>query len=280
MGSYIKLRPEDFHNATPILIIHQSGAGGKTIGNLLAMGDNAVFMHNLCVKLQQQNRFSITDKLNFLLDRLEKSKTDKNWNDLNMGESFFLTPEFESPIQKDYSDKFFYEEVKWLIESKTYFFLSAHNLQEIKVTLKMWPNAKIIILTNSYEFIVNKRKNYTFTLQNEWDSFKGSEWPEEFPKNLDEYYKLDNYIIQELEKFYNNMFYETLVLFDEKLLEKEILKITKNNVIKWNVEWYADTVKVVKEMQKLYDKLNIKNFNAKAIETYFNAWYSMIQLKK
>lgn len=276
----IKLSKSDFENATPILIIHQSGAGGKTIGNLLALGDNAVFMDNLCVKLQHQGHFTITDKLDFLLNRLEKSKTDKNWNDLNMGESRFLTPDFESPLTKDYSRENFYEEMRWVIDSKKYFFLSAHNLQEVKITLKIWPNCKIIFLTNSYEFIVNKRKNYTFTMQNEWDSFKGSEWPEQFPKNLEEYYKLDNYIIQELEKFYNNTFYETLVLFDEKLSEKEILKITKNNVIKWNVEWYSDTLKVVKEMQKLYDKLSIKNFNAKAIETYFNAWYSMIQLKK
>ena len=274
----IKLSKQDFENATPILIIYPFGAGGKTIGNLLALGDNAVFMDSRCVQLQQQNCFTATDKLNFLLNRLEKSKTDNNWNDLGMGENFFLTPDFESPIQRDYSDNFFYEEVKWLIESKTYFFLSAHDLREIKITLKMWPKAKIIVLTNSYDFIVNKRKNYSFTLQNEWNDIRGSDWPERFPKNLEEYFKLDDYIKKEIQELYDDIFYNTLVLFDEKKFNKEMKIITSKKYLSWDVEWFFDRNKTVKEIQKLYAKLNIKDFNVQAVETYFDAWFSQTKL--
>ena len=276
MNNLIKLSVEDFSKATPILVIHQSGAGGKTITNLLGLSDDCVFQHHIAIQLQKNKLFSVNEKIKFLLDRLEKSKSEKNWSDLNMGEPFFLYPNFESPLTKDYSRENFYEEMRWVIDSKKYFFLSAHNLQEVKITLKIWPNCKIIFLTNSYDFIVNKRKNYKFTLQNEWNNIRGSDWPERFPKNLDEYYDLDNYIIKEIEEMYDNMFYDTLVLFDEKLFEKEMNKITSNFYFKWDVEWFYDDRKVVKELSNLYNVLNINNFDMYAVKNYFNPWFSNV----
>lgn len=278
MQKYIKLTAKDFSNANPILVIHQSGAGGKTISNLLGLGNNAVLQDVVAVKLQQKGNFSPEKKVEFLLDRLQQSKNKKRWSDLDMGEKFFLYPNFLSPPLKDYRKEEFYEEMNWVIESNKYFFLSAHNLQEVKMTLKIWPNCKIIFLSNSYNFIVNKRKNYSFTLQNEWNDIKGSDWPERFPKNLEEYFKLDDYIKKEIQELYDDMFYDTLVLFDEKKFNEEMKTITSKKYLSWDVEWFFDSDKTVKEIQKLYDRLNIKDFNVHAVRTYFDAWFSKTKL--
>ena len=274
MNNLIKLSVEDFSKATPILIIHQPGAGGKTITNLLGLSDDCVFQHYTAIRLQKNNLFSLNEKIKFLLDRIEKSKFEKNWSDLNMGEPYFLYPNFASPITKDYRRENFYEEIRWVIDSKKYFFLSANNLKETKITLDIWPNSKIIFLTNSYDFVVNKRNNYKFTLQNEWNDIRGSDWPKQVPKNLNEYNKLENFIKDELYQNYNDIFYDSLILFDEQKFEQELKKITRNNYHTWDVEWFYDSDKVVKKMSSLYKQLNIKNFNSTAIDTYFRTWFS------
>lgn len=270
----IKLSKKDFEDASPILIIHQPGAGGKTVSNLLALGSNAVFQDRLSIKMQQLGDFSSEKKLKFLLSKFDKSKAEKTWNDLGMGEPYFLTPDFKSPILDDYSGENFYPEMRWVLDNKIYFFLSAHDLEEVKITLQMWPNSKIVFLTNSYDFITNKRKNYNFTLQNEWEQLRGTGWPKKYPRNLQEYFQLDNSIIKELNEFYNNLFYNSLVLFDEEKFKQELSRITNSEYFKWDVEWFHNSNKVIEEVENLYHNLGVKEFDAKSVKTYFDLWYS------
>ena len=53
-------------------------------------------------------------------------------------------------------------------------------------------------------------------------------------------------------------------------------KITSNFYFKWDVEWFYDDRKVVKELSNLYNVLNINNFDMYAVKNYFNPWFSNV----
>jgi len=158
-----------------ILLVYNIGASGKFISNCLGFNKN--------FHIQSNGYFSKPiDQINWLLKTLSAYK-EKNlhfWNDMDLGDNQFFKTKNLLPEDKVNSElielhKSFILKSKTLekcLENNKFFFRVCHTEKDLDFYKKIWPNSKIIVLTNQNEYIKNYRKNFEIQIKEEFFNFE------------------------------------------------------------------------------------------------------------
>jgi len=153
----------NFDTENLIIVCYPKNAGGKFLVNCLGLSDQSLFQSADLSVMQLNGLFDYSQKLNYLLTKLDK--VDDKWNDLGLGchQLFGIS---NSSYRYIVANKIQPQDLTYspLIGEITnsnshYFYLVAHSSEVLECHLKVWKNPKIIMLTNFHEFIGTYRSN-------------------------------------------------------------------------------------------------------------------------
>jgi hypothetical protein len=255
----------NFNTDKLIIFYYLPGSGGKFVINTLGLSSKSFFQDNALVNEQLNGKFNKNEKLNLLLDRLELMS--ESWNDLNMGcgQLFgsglgYYGLKHTAIINDNVRNLFcFNKEIESISNLDTYFFLVSDSFSQLEKNLKFWPNAKVIELVNTENFVKTYRPLY---FNDYYYQVRGNDWPEHYP-SIDEYLRLDESIKKNISKYFD---FGTIHLTN-----------IKNRIIyKWDVGNYFSFDKTFSELTKLLELLDINDVDENSINLYYNKWIDKI----
>jgi hypothetical protein len=276
------LTPEQFATDRIIIVNFPGGAGGKFLTNSIALSHQAVLQHRALTELTPDK------KLDLLCSRYE-SMTGPRWRDIDMGctQLFHNTKNHVIVTDKiSESSKWRYSNViPGLIEQNKYFFIVAHNSNQLAWISQTWPNAKIIRFINYLDFM----KKYRFSnlpkilrraqgweikqhIATWWQDHRNESWPVEPPLTLDAY-QLPEYqrIVSDIDPI--NQFIVNLTIQQQYDLTGTV---TGHWVTDWDASWYLDQGLYLQQLEILYNKLGLADFDANKAKQLYGRWVSAL----
>lgn len=263
-----------------VIAFYPVGSGGKFLMNCLGLSDQFVLQEQSLAEEQLTGKLTSNHKLELLLERLDQ--VNDHWNDLNLG----CWQLFGDISYKDTTIDFydierhgkFFPIIRKLSNSDVYFSSVAHNFFQLKNTLHHWPNAKVIRLINPEEF---KNKYKRIYRKNFWNDIRGKDWPMQAPETVEQYFQLPEFVKKELATYRSagaEIIRQLLWESDKKQLDLENQKFFDHTLsscsflYQWDVDWYLEETSTVKELKKLYEILDLHDFNENYISTFYQAY--------
>jgi hypothetical protein len=263
-----------------VIVYYPRGAGGKFLINALGLSNQSVLQDSNLAKQQYQGHLSTVDKLSLLIDRYQKKILDAG---LGCGRLFGVRG-IRYPALKEYYP--FNSFLQTIIDNKLYFFIVAHNYNKLKNILEVWPNARLIYFINSAKFLEKFRSGYLVQyskfeeLKKWWNLNRLPDWPEEPPAWQE---SLNAPPFSNQVKFDNPELLEKLLtlLPNESILEK--VDQTENQMVRqlanaveyaycWDAMWYEDKTICLQQIERLYKKLELQDYNADNTGTLYSSW--------
>jgi hypothetical protein len=242
-------------------------AGGKFLINCLALSPDAVLQDKDYAQQDLDGNLSSADKMQILRDRISKVK--RKWNDLMMGckqLSGAGTNQY-----REYSDDLsiftFNHVMELLSNSNKLFFIVAHDPDELRCILKIWPNARVVVFVNCLAFIGNRGGRYDISVY--WEDIRGSSWPIEAPKTYNELMELPQRVVEEIDRSFPT-------LYDKLIDSIERYPHDLAKTIFWDNDLYFSAEKTVDGVEKLYQIFNLSGFNREYILEYHELWINKL----
>jgi hypothetical protein len=263
-----------------VLLFYLPGAGGKFLNTCLGLSDQYIFQDfNLAIK-QVNGKFNLHEKLNYINEKLLKAEKFNIWNDMDLGcvQLYGMFANEWSISNYGNSLNFISNKIEQLVSSKMWLSKICHDIGKLKNWLELFPNAKIINFYNFTRFI-NKRSLF-YNYIRVWEDLKKSNWPKNPPLTIKEFYNLPTNLILEIDEVFTGI--KDKLLFDN---EYELhcnnfittLKQNNSNIYDWDVEWYNDSDKFLRELKLLYEKLELTiNWKDEQVLNYRQRWLDAI----
>jgi len=261
-------------------VLFPAGSGGKFLINCLSLSDKAVFQDKKLAQEQLDGNFTIDDKVNYIHTHLKIARETNNWNDLSLGDH-----ELFNMISDRYTDTFpeFVKRklntpvIQKCISNELHLFATIHNFVELKHTLDIWLNGKLIVFKNYKNFIDTRASSRQ--IKNMWDVIKGEDWGEA-PADLYSYNQLPELVRDELANDFNNEIYEYLLDKEELdlLWHVYLKKLSKSvNLFEFDVEYaYNNSENFYKTYLQVCNYLDLPHTDQYIITRYFNEWKKTI----
>lgn len=269
----------NFETNNLIVSYYEPGAGGKFLLNTLGLSKSVVLQSSDLAKQQLIGALSPSDKFDILIDRLSQVETE--WNDLNLGcQQLWCNrnddPNFFNSFEKTFK---FHPIIEQLSKSNLMFGLVSHTYPRLLEILQVWPNAKILFLDNTHQFIEKYRSQLNrHNLLKYWSTIRGPDWPKFPPESAQELADIDRRVLDELTTKFDNMIYCFLNKeSDQKKIREERQQIKKtlqetNFIFEWNCDWFLNQDCFLNNAKILYDRFRLKDFDEHLISIYYDQW--------
>jgi len=268
-----------------IVVFYPSEAGGKFLLNCLGLGDRFVLQDADIAKKQLDNKITKQEIFDELMFRL--SRVNGRWNDLNLGcVELFGNRMFTHKLLDGLTLKHlpFNSIVHDLSYGSHYFPLITHNIYELEPILSHWPNARIINLVNYEKFKHFYRPSPIYL---NWQQLRGGSWPSAPPETLDQYQQLSTSVQKELDQFgasnwiLSGLLWQCDIDTVNKAETSYLNKIfSKNLVFNWNVDCYFDQNLFLKNLENIYNWLDIGEVNQHQILQFYTAYLQKLKQLK
>lgn len=206
----------NFETENLIVFGYTGWAGGKFLINCLGLSDDAVLQDAEIAEQQLNGNLDSNDKATIIFDKLSKTTV---WNDLGMGCGQLFKISNERYLEKNNFEKFdFHSVIEKLSNGNKKFFIVAHDYRYYNQYLKLWKNAKIIVINNSTKF-KKWRVNNTI-MADTWDIATTNNW---YPvKNVLQFINNDVYFNEDATINVIQELYQILHLsgFNEEFIRK------------------------------------------------------------
>ena len=271
----------NFSSDLPIIVYFPSYAGGKFIMNCLSLSKHAVPQNRKAILHLLDRPDDYNFKLSAVLSTLPPKEKMSDWRrdwefgdaDLFQNNIYVLLKQWGKQPLPD-TDEF----VKKILDKKLSFFITAHGGGTgLKQLTDVWPNARVIVLTNVSKFwkIASSLKSLEDAgsveryagneCEEKYNQLKGIEWPswEIFEKsgyNIDKISRdvtISDNIKCEIKQFY---------IWDQ--IKNPTFIIDVDNT-------YFDRLKVLDTMAQLYKWLNFDDFDANLIDCYYQQYINL-----
>lgn len=263
-----------------VIAFYPTGSGGKFLINCLALSDQFTLQDQLLAEKHLTGQLTSHNKLELLLQRLDQVKN--HWNDLDLGcKQLFGDISYKDTIIDFYDIKRhgkFFPVVRKLSNSAIYFPSVAHSFLQLKNTLHHWPRAKVIRLVNPEKFQNKYKRTYR---KNLWNDIRGRDWPISAPETVEQYFQLPEFVKQELAKdrlagaeIIRHLIWDA----DKKQLDSDNQKFCDqilsccSFLYQWDVDWYLEQTSTIRELKKLYEILDLNDFNEHYVATFYQAY--------
>ena len=151
-----------------IAVQYPAGAGGKFLINCLGLSDGVLFQDYVLATNQINGKFSPSDKINLILQRVNNQLA--HWNDLNLGlntrfhyhsETKYMSEEEVNQINLQTNS----DNVKMIAESNKVCVVGTCRLSGLYNFVKEWKSPAVIMFNNCDDFVM--RRNTTTPSSNE-----------------------------------------------------------------------------------------------------------------
>jgi hypothetical protein len=276
------LTSEQFSTDRIIIVKYPRGAGGKFLANSIALSQQAVLQH------PDLTEFTSDQTLNWLCSRYESMNTTF-WQDIDLGcKQLFGNDRnlINFRVRLSESTGWHYcNIIPKLIEQNKYFFIVAHNPNQLAWLSQTWPNAKIIRFVNYLGFmkkyrplwapwaarldVARKLKQHITTW---WQDHCSESWPVRPPLTLDDY-QLPEYqeIASELEPI--KQFIINLTIQQQYDLTGAV---TGHWITDWDASCYLEQGLYLQQLKILYNKLGLTDFDADKAKQLYGSWVSAL----
>ena len=279
----VSLTPEQFATDRIIIVNFPPGAGGKFLTNSIALSHQAVLQHHALTK------FTPDKKLDWLCARYRSMNT-LIWQDLDLGciqlfGNTRSTMDLESRVSESTSWQYS-NAIPELIKQNKYFFVVAHNSNQLAWLLQTWTNAKIIRFVNYLDFVKKFRPSYIpivtrFGVGKKlkkhisawWQDHRCDSWPVEPPLTLDAY-RLPEYqkIVSDIDPI--NQFIVNLTIQQQYDLTGNV---TDHWTIDWDASCYLNQELYLQQLEILYNKLGLADFDASGAKQLYAVWVEALE---
>ena len=272
----------NFDTDNIILVCYPYSGGGKFLVNSLGLSPSAVFQDAGLVQQQLSGTFTPQDKFTLLQQRLKEMSG--KWNDLELGckQLFGVTA---SDYQKFPPDGLsgsagllpkYDNVVDQLSNSGRKFFMIAHYPEYLDKMLRVWKNAQVILFDNYVDWILT-RISRDPKIEQEWIKLRGPSWPEKYPMNKKEFDSIDVEYQDEIKNNFTDL-YNMIFLNHNELCyaESTLSRYKTDKTIMWDTETYRDRDRTVTGIEKLYQQLELEDFNKEYISDYYDQWTKKI----
>lgn len=255
----------NFNSDKIVIVCFPQWAGGKFLINALGLSSGAVLQDANLATQDIKGLLSQKDKFNTLKNRLLNVNTD-DWNDLDLGcvQLFGDSVDLLEPIPT-------------LSNSDYHFFIVAHGYEQFSLLYQHWKNAKIIVFDNPDKFIKYRREDLKRNYH--WQLIRDDQWPVDPPGTIDELNLLDSYIQEEIYKefsgFVELLTAESFIVTDDA---KNLSIIP--NAYHWDNNRYFSKLDTVNGIEKIYNHLQLPNFNREYVSEYYDLWINQLSKQK
>jgi hypothetical protein len=233
-------------------VCYPNAAGGKFLINCLGLSNDAVFQDKHLASLQLTGNYNIDNKIDYIRNKI--TTMESSWNDLHLGCGQLFGINSDTYLTKIPESYLFADIISNLSHSDYKFFLVAHSEKYLKQYIRRWPNAKIIIFENSSKFVIFRT----------WKKRRRSNWPLKSP-NFDNMDILPKLVQHDIDTIFKN------------ITTFESTGYYSNQILYWDTNLYFLKSNMIKEIQKLYQLLNLSNFNELYISEYYDRWIDKIK---
>jgi hypothetical protein len=275
----------NFDNDGAVFVLYPWGAGGKFVINSLAVSARAVLQDASLAEQQLNKELSTAQKKQIILDRLAAEKN--HWQDLHfsvdaltgVNERCYI---IEPPSTAQYwpwnhfMSQLSRTAIKW--------FADIHDAGHLSAYLTLWPNARVINMVNSKEFLEWRRVNYNRDLlQKFWQTIRDPSWPIEAPETWNEFITLPNDIQKELlfvrhgDIFQFIQHPEAQGQYEHARL-KHIAQVCEGReVFEFHTKCLLDTSQYLETIARCYSWTGLYDFDKTFLECYHKQWLEKIQ---
>lgn len=252
-----------------IILCYRPGAGGKFLANCLGVSSHCVLQDKFLAQQQISGNLDTKQKFDLLINRIDQ--TQQIWNDLDLGDVQY----FGRPVETITDESQLNFVCKTVHDSNLFFIACVHNIKTLEHALLHWPNAKVINLTNSVNFLNTYRKNYCNMESRYWNLIKGKDWPSEPPRSIKDIQQLDQSIQDEL----SNQFENTIYVYMEKTSD-DVHAVMHNQKLffTWDCDWYFDGKETAQRVENIYNLLGFTDFHKIDVELYWSKWIEKLHL--
>jgi hypothetical protein len=276
-----------------IVLCYPKGAGGNFLINCLSLNDQCILRDSVLAEQQLNTGLSADKKLDYLMSQLENTKRSGIWNDFSLGcgQLFGILNQAYFNCYPEIIEKKFNYVFKQLIDQNKYLFLVAHNIQELDAYLKFWKKARVIFFVDYHDFVLQRplnRQSDLGELVHYWNVVRNDNWPKNPPTKLDDFYKLDQQIQQELtQNFHGGIFrwIETSPTQDE--LHQRDIGIYTQNMQDRHCTWSVAKAFGGNEQQFLLELKNCAKWLNVTIDVtdadlveFYKKWLEIIQIAR
>lgn len=288
----------NFLSNRAVIIYALQGDGAKYISTLLSLSPSALLMSStkkITTDGQYQLDFNLSavEKQQQVEDLLETARLTGVWEDFRISTTVCF-----GNINKIYNSGFIEETTLLpftkltadIVNSNKHFFMCIHEPNVLKRMLEVWPNAKVIVVTHSPEFIYRYRKNTVVyneeygmllhSLRNlKWELIAGVEYQKIPPSSEEELIKHKDLIINDFgEEFFN----KTLEKFNyadkiEQAVNRYFNNLAADNKLCFiNGNALLDSDNLISEIKKVYKFLELTNVDFNIIHKLHSMWLDVI----
>jgi hypothetical protein len=290
-----------------ILFYFLPGDGAKFLISALSLADNAVFPSIEEASEQLRSGLSQEKKFEILMKNIEIS--GNTWNDFLINPSRFFKSEniFQSRynqiacefLKDNVFREFDFKKIlkpdsicEKIVNKNLYFFTTIHLFYEFFIIAKMWEHSVIVNFKNGLKFSKNLRKSllenkiatengnfgvyykYISDIKKEYNTLKGTSWPKfsELYKNFEKH--KNSQVLIEIESDFPvlDIKIKNMIIYKKFMCEVKHKTLNNRTIITWDSMWYDSKDLTVKNIENIYQKLGLTNFNKKFIENFYDAW--------
>ena len=234
---------------------------------------------------QFDRELSVEQKKQIILDRLAQEQ--HRWHDLNfsidaltgINERQYVT---YPPATAQYWP--WNSFMSQLSASGMRWFIDIHDAGHLSAALNVWPNARIIRFVNSDNFLKWRKVNYSRqALQSFWQTIRDHDWPDHAPETWEEFCQLDDDIKTELlfvrhgDIFRYIQHPESQQAYAQAIKEHQDQVCANRPVFEFDTDVLLDTTEYTKTMVRLYQWIDLNDFDKDFIECYHKQWLEKIQ---
>ena len=272
----------NFESDKLIMVYFPSFAGGKFIMNCLSLSQHVVPQDTQSAKYLANTPTDYQFRLQAILNTLPPTDQLAQWRSWEFGDTEFYGGSVDNLLtlwksnQPTTTDRL----LENLIKKNLCFFMTRHggSSELVYRALEVWPNAKIIILTNYNKFwniAVNLKNKNQITpniidyagnnCESKYNSIRGNDWPdwnlfENCNYDIDktaQYVTIQDNIQQEIKQYYK-------------------WHLIKNPIFCFDVDnTYFFKKEFLKKMKELYIWLGYDDYNQDLIEEYYSKYMSL-----
>ena len=279
----VSLTPDQFATDRIIIVNFPAGTGGKFLTNSIALSHQAVLQHHALTE------FTLDKKFDWLCARYRSMNT-LIWQDLDLGciQLFGNTQsimDLKARVSESTSWKY-NNVIPKLIKQNKYFFVVAHNSNQLAWLSQTWTNAKIIRFVNYLDFVKKFRPSYIpietrfrfgRTLKKHifawWQDHRRDSWPVKPP------FTLDAYRLPEYQKIASEI--DPIKQFIVNLTIQQQYDLTGDVTDHWTIDWdascYLDQDLYLQQLEILYNKLGLADFDAGRAKQLYAVWVEALE---
>lgn len=280
----------NFDTEHSLIVHYRQGGGGHFICSLLTLSDDVYLQNNALAIKQLNGDISSLDKFEMQVNSIN-SVTD-TWTDFGVShEKMFGMRNYEicftyPELKHDSTVWRFHKDIETLSYSNKYMVHTSHPGPELFVRLEVWPNSKLLVLTDTREFIRAIGRQYyierTPFVRDQclkyWEIIRGPEWPVEPPREIEDIAKLPDFIQDELYNVFGGEIERYLTSWNMEEYEMSLIEeqVTQDKFFMSAMD-FMDKHKTLQTTQKLYNWLGLTDYNEAMCSQLYDVWFNKVK---